>query len=81
MVRHTGEDFIYVRGIAVATVLAFHTTGIDCFELDAPETDGFSAHGDTPLSEQILNISMTEVEAIVKPESLPHEVLWVQRRK
>ena len=50
---------------------------------------GFMACGDSALCQDILNISMAavevevevEVEAIVEPESLPHEVLWVQHRK
>jgi hypothetical protein len=33
---------------------------------------------DASLSEQILYIPVAQVESIAKPESLPHEVLWVR---
>ena len=33
------EDFIDVERVAIAPVLSFQTTGIDRFELDAPEAD------------------------------------------
>ena len=46
MVRHTGEYFIDVEGIAVTPVLPLQSSGIERAELDAPETDCFTADGD-----------------------------------
>ena len=61
MVRHTGEDFIDVEGIAVASVLAFQAAGINGSELDAPQSNCFSTDRDTSFSEQLFNITMTEI--------------------
>ena len=47
-------------------------------ELDAPEADFFIAEGNTMFREQIFNVSMAQVEAIVEAESLPHELLCVR---
>jgi len=40
-------------------------------------------HGpdDASFGEQVFDISVTQVESEVEPETLPHEVLWVRRRK
>jgi len=38
-------------------------------------------HDNATFGEQVFDISVTQVESVVEPESLPHEVLWVRRRK
>jgi len=43
------EDFIDVEGIAKATVLSLQSPSIESAELDTPETDRFSADGNTAL--------------------------------
>ena len=75
------ENFIDEEGIAITPVFALQSPGINSTKLDAPEANRFTADSDPSFSEQILYIAMTKVEAIVEPESLPHEVLWVQHRK
>ena len=59
MVRHTGEHFIDVEGIAVAPVLSLQSAGINGSKLDTPETDRFSGYGDTALGEKVLDITVT----------------------
>jgi hypothetical protein len=49
MVRHTGEYFVDVKGVAVSLVAAFQVPCVNSSELDAPQTDCFSGYGDTPL--------------------------------
>ena len=44
------EDFVNVERIAVASILSFQATSIDCSEFDAPQTDGFTADGNASLS-------------------------------
>ena len=39
MIRHTGEYFIDVEGITVASVLSFQSARIDRAKLDAPQAD------------------------------------------
>jgi hypothetical protein len=59
------EDFIDIQGIAVALVLALQSPGVRVTKLDTPETDGFITYDNTSFSQQILDISMTQVEPII----------------
>ena len=45
MVRHTGEYFIDVEGVAIAPVLSFQSARINVTEFDTPETDRLSGQG------------------------------------
>ena len=76
MVRHTGEDFVDEERIAVASVLAFQSTGIDCSKLDTPQADRLSGYSDASFSEQIFNIPMAEVEFVVEPDCVTDDVGW-----
>ena len=58
MIRHTGEDFIDVEGIAVAPVLSFEAARVNGTELDTPEPDQFSGYSDAAFREQIFNITV-----------------------
>ena len=57
-------------------MFTFQSACINSSEFDTPETDGFSAHCDTPLSEKIFNIAMTEIEAIVEPNGVTDDIGW-----
>jgi len=59
MVRHTGEHFIDVEGIAVAPVLSLQSAVINGSKLDTAKTDRFSGYGDTALGERDLDITVT----------------------
>ena len=76
MVRHTGEDFIDVEGIAEAAVPPFQSACINGSELDTPEAYRFSGYSDASFGEQIFNIAMAEVETIVEPDSVADDVRW-----
>ena len=76
MARHTGEYFIDVEGIAVASVLSLQAKGVDYAELDAPKADRFATDDDASLSQEILDISMAEVKAIVEPDSIGDDIWW-----
>jgi hypothetical protein len=56
LVRHTGEDFIDVEGIAVAWVFSVQSSSIETAKFDTPKADRFAAHGDATFSEEILDI-------------------------
>ena len=45
------EHLVNEEGIAITTVLSLQSSSVYSSELDAPKTDRFAAHGDTPLSE------------------------------
>ena len=76
MVRHTGEDFIDVEGIAVTPVLPLQSSDIERAELDAPETNRFSADSDASFSQKIFDIPGTEVESVVQPDGVADDVWW-----
>ena len=58
MVRHTGEDFVNVECIAVASVLSFQPAGVNGAELYTPEAYRFPTHDNASLSQQILDITV-----------------------
>lgn len=68
------EDFIDAEGIAVAAVLPLQSVDINRSELDAPETDSFSADRDPTLRQQIFDIAMTEIESVVEPDSIADDI-------
>jgi len=76
MVRHTGEDFVDVESVAVASVLAFQAPSVFWTEFDTPKADGFTADSDAALGEKIFDISMAQVEAIVEPDRVTDDVGW-----
>jgi hypothetical protein len=76
MVRHTGEDFVDEEGVAVTSVLALQSTCINGSELYAPEADCFSGYSDASLGQEIFNISVTQIEAIVEPDGIGNDVRW-----
>ena len=68
------KDLIYEESIAIASVLAFQAACINGAELDTPETDCFSADGDASFSEEIFDIPMAEIEAVVQPDSVGNDI-------
>ena len=76
MVRHTGEDFINVEGVAITSVLPLQTGGINSSELGAPETDRFSGYSDASLSQEFVDITVAEIESVVGPDSVADEIWW-----
>jgi len=51
MVRHTGEYFIDIEGIAIASVTSLQSPGAQFPELDAPEANRFQSDDDASLSQ------------------------------
>jgi hypothetical protein len=74
MVRHTGEDFIDKEGVAVAMVLPLQSAGINGTELYTPEADCFSAKDNSSFCEQIFDIAVAEIEAVVQPDGVTDNV-------
>ena len=68
------EDFIDEEGVAVTSVLALQSAGINRSEFYAPETDCFTADGDAALGQEIFDISVAEIETIVEPDSVGDDV-------
>ena len=70
------EDFIDVEGVTVSSVFAFPSAGIETAKLDTPQTDRFTADGDTSLGQQIFNIAVTQVESVVEPDGVADNIEW-----
>jgi hypothetical protein len=62
------------KGIAVASVPPFQSSGVYSSEFDAPKTYRFAADDDASLSQQIFNISMAEIEAVVQPDCVGNDI-------
>ena len=74
MVRHTGEDFIDIKGVAIAPVPSLQSSSVNCSEFDAPEADRLASDGDSSFSQEVLDISMAEVKAIVEPDGVGNDI-------
>jgi hypothetical protein len=70
MVRHTGEYFINVEGVAEASVPSLQPAGINRTEFDTPKPNCFAADGNTAFREKVFDISVAEVESIVEPDGI-----------
>ena len=70
------EDFTDVERVAEALVFSLQTAGINCTEFDTPQTDRFSGYSDAPFNQEIFNVSVAQVEAIVEPDSIGNDIWW-----
>ena len=64
------EYFIDIESVTIALVISAKSLGEFGAELRAPKPDGLIAHRNTTLGQQILNISMTQIESVVEPNSI-----------
>ena len=76
MVRHTGKDFIDVKGIAVATMILLQSSGVQSSEFDAPEADRFPSDDDASLSQEVFYVTVAQVEAVVEPYRIGNDISW-----
>jgi hypothetical protein len=53
---------------------SFQAPGVQIAKLDTPEANRLSANSDASFSEQIFNIAMAQVEAIVEPGSIRNDI-------
>lgn len=65
------EYFINVESIAVASVLPLQPARIVGTELDAPQAYRFTGDGDTSFCQEVFDVSMAKVKAVIQPKSLP----------
>jgi hypothetical protein len=68
------ENFINVESIAVASVLSLQSACVNGTELDAPKADRFAGDRDAAFCQQVFDISMAQIEAIVEPDSVGDDV-------
>jgi len=76
MVRHTGEDFIDVKGVTVAAVVSFQTPGVQIAEFYAPKADRLTCDNNDALSHDIFNVTVAEIESVVEPDGVIDNIGW-----
>ena len=64
------EDFIDIEGITIAAMISLQATSIDSTELYSPQSDRFSSHDDASLGQEIFNVAMAQIEAVVEPDGV-----------
>jgi len=64
------EDLIDEEGITITSVFAFQSTCINGSEFDTPQADRLAGYIDASLGEQVFNITMAEIEAVVQPDGV-----------
>ena len=68
------EDLIEVERIAVASVSLFESASVSSAKLEPPESDGFVADTNASFGEQILDITIAQIEAMVEPDRVTDDV-------
>ena len=70
------EDFVNIEGVAIATMSTLQPLGIFGSEFDTPEANSLVADCDTAFWQEILDISVTEIEPVVEPDSVGNDIGW-----
>ncbi len=70
------EDLIDEEGVAVASMLSLQSPEITGVEFDGPQSDELVADSDTSFGKDIFDITMTEVEATIEPDSIADYAMW-----
>jgi hypothetical protein len=68
------EHLVDVKGIAESSVISSQSSSANCSKFNAPQPDRFFADGDSSLSQKVLNIAVTQIETLVKPDSVGDDV-------
>lgn len=68
--------FVDIESVTIAFVPTLQSTGVFSSKLDAPESDGLMTDCDTAFSEEIFDIPVAEVEAVVEPDGVTDDVGW-----
>jgi hypothetical protein len=68
------EYFIDEEGVAIASVLPLQSHGIFGAEFDTPQANRFAADDNSSFSQQIFDVSMTEVEPEIEPDSIADDI-------
>ncbi len=70
------EYLINVERIAIAPMFSLQPLGELRSELDTPQPDRFVADSNTSLGQQIFDISVAQVEAVVEPHRVTDNLRW-----
>lgn len=70
------KDLVDIEGIAAATVVPLQPPSVLGTKLDAPETYRLSSDGDASFGEEVFDVAMTQIESVVKADSISNDVGW-----
>lgn len=57
-------------------MLTLQSAGIYGTKFDAPEADRFPGDNNASLSQEIFNIPVAEIEAVVEPDGVANDIGW-----
>lgn len=70
------EELVQVPRVAQTTFSPLERTSVLRPELSTPLTDGLVGDDDSPLSEEIFDVSQAQTETMVEPDSLTDDLWW-----
>jgi len=70
------RDFLFQAKWAKPFVHVFASTALVWSELDTPQPDRFVTESNTSLGQQIFDISVAQVEAVVEPHRVTDNLRW-----
>ena len=70
------EHFIDEEGVTITSMFTLQSACINGTEFDASEANRLAADGDTAFSQKVFDISMTQIETMIEPDSVTDDVWW-----
>ena len=70
------ENFVDEDSIAVASMRSPQSACVPGIKLTAPQSDRFTAGLDPPVSQQVFDISVTDIEAVIQPYRVLDDIRW-----
>jgi hypothetical protein len=68
------KDFVNEERITVTAMPPLQSFRVESTEFDAPQSDGFVADSYTAFSQKVFDITVTEIESIVQPDSVADDI-------
>jgi hypothetical protein len=70
------EDFIDKESIPIALVPPSKSPGVFGPKLDTPQPDRFVADRNSAFGHEILDITSTQIEAVIEPDNVLNDLGW-----
>ena len=64
------KDLVDVKCVAVSTMISLQPSSVYSAKFYTPQANRSTADGDASLGEYIFDVSVTEIESIVEPDSI-----------
>ena len=68
------EYLINVERVTEASVFSFQSSTVYSTELDTPEAGCFAADRDASFGEQVLDVSVAQIEPVVEPDGITDDI-------